>query len=476
MLCGDPFTRFVHEASPAMETPIPPTPDLSGPAAPRANEQPTDARRPNVVVIGAGFAGLTFCKHFRGQPGHAQVVLIDRQNHHVFQPLLYQVAMAALSATDIAAPIRSVLARRREITSLLADVTGIDPVRKRVHTTEGEVAYDYLVLAAGGRTSYFGNDHWETHAPGLKTLDDALRIRRNVLTAFERAETTLDSDEQQRLMTIVVVGGGPTGVELAGSMAELVHRVFRRDFRRIDPRTARVILVESNTRLLKVYPEKLSASALSQLKSLGVEVRLGVRVSDVDALGVELNDGTRIETRNILWGAGVAASPLTQAFAHAPRDRGGRIQVLPDLSVPEHPDVFAVGDLMSLTDPDGQQVPGVAPAAMQSGKHAAKIIAAELAHGPRPPVQRQSFDYWDKGSMATIGRRRAVAWFGKVRFGGLLAWLAWLGVHLMFLVTFRNKLSVFIQWCYAYLNFGRGARIITPAPAPRHDPPAPPDA
>lgn len=459
-----------------MGNPTPPTPAVSGSTPPRAIEQPTDPQRPNVVVIGAGFAGLSFCKHFRGQPGNAEVVLIDRQNHHVFQPLLYQVAMAALSATDIAAPIRSVLARRREITSLLADVTGIDPVRKRVHTTEGEVAYDYLVLAAGGRTSYFGNDHWEAHAPGLKTLDDALRIRRNVLTAFERAETTLDSDEQDRLMTIVVVGGGPTGVELAGSMAELIHRVFRRDFRRIDPRTARVILVESNTRLLKVYPETLSASALSQLKDLGVEVRLGVRVSDVDALGVELNDGTRIETRTILWGAGVAASPLTAAFPDAPRDRGGRIQVLPDLSVPGHHEVFAVGDLIALTDPDGQQVPGVAPAAMQSGKHAAKLIAAELTRGSQAPAQRPAFNYWDKGSMATIGRRRAVAWFGKLRFGGLLAWLAWLGVHLMFLVTFRNKLSVFIQWCYAYFNFGRGARIITPAPAARHDPPAPTDA
>lgn len=459
-----------------METPPPPLHAASDPAASPAIEQPTDPARPNVVVIGAGFAGLTFCKRFRRRPGNAEIVLIDRQNHHLFQPLLYQVAMAALSATDIAAPIRSVLARRRDITSLLADVTGIDPVRKRVTTTEGFVPYDYLVLAAGGRTSYFGNDHWEKHAPGLKTLDDALRIRRNVLTAFERAETTLDTDEQERLMTIVVVGGGPTGVELAGSMAELIHRVFKRDFRRIDIATARVILIESNPRLLKVYPESLSQSALKQLQSLGVEVRLGVRVSDVDALGVELNDGTRIETRNVLWGAGVAASPLTEAFPDAPRDRGGRIEVLPDLSVPGHPEVFAVGDLIRLTDPDGQQVPGVAPAAMQSGAHAAKLIATELKVGPQPPAQRPAFDYWDKGSMATIGRRRAVAWFGKLRFGGLPAWLAWLGVHLMFLVTFRSKVSVFIQWCYAYLSFGRGARIITPSPAVRQEPPPPPDA
>ena len=457
------------------DAPPTPAPSASSPRQ-QLSVQPTDAGRPNVVVIGAGFAGLAFCKRFRGRPGNAEVVLIDRQNHHVFQPLLYQVAMAALSVTDIAAPIRSVVARRPDVTSLLADVTGIDPVAKRVHTSEGEVPYDYLVLAAGGRTSYFGNDHWEKHAPGLKTLEDALRIRRNVLTAFERAETTLDTEEQERLMTLVVVGGGPTGVELAGSMAELILQVFKRDFRRIDVKSARVILIESNPRLLKVYPESLSASARKQLESLGVEVRLGVRVSDVDARGVELNDGTRIETRNVLWGAGVAASPLTEAFPDAPRDRAGRIKVLPDLSVPGHPEVFAVGDLISLTDPDGQQVPGVAPAAMQTGQHAAKLIAAELSASPRPPAERPAFDYWDKGSLATIGRRRAVAWFGKLRFSGLLAWLAWLGVHLMFLVTFRSKVSVLIQWAYAYLNFGRGARIITPSPALRQDGPAPPDA
>lgn len=462
-----PPIRMSH--SPPDPAPHPAPAPAPEPVVEPVVEQPTDPERPNVVVIGAGFAGLSFCKRFRGRPGGAEIVLIDRQNHHLFQPLLYQVAMAALSATDIAAPIRSVMSRRPDITSLLADVTGIDPARKRVLTTEGDVAYDYLVLAAGGRTSYFGNDHWEQHAPGLKTLDDALRIRRNVLTAFERAETTLETQEQERLMTIVIVGGGPTGVELAGSMAELIHRVFKRDFRRIDVKTARVVLIESNPRLLKVYPESLSESARHQLESLGVEVRLGVRVSDVDARGVELNDGTRIETRSVLWGAGVAASPLTDAFPDAPRDRGGRIEVLPDLSVPGHPEVFAVGDLIRLTDPDGQEVPGVAPAAMQSGKHAAKLIAAELRDGPRPPAERPSFDYWDKGSMATIGRRRAVAWFGKLRFGGLLAWLAWLGVHLMFLVSFRSKVSVFIQWCYAYLSFGRGARIITPSPAVRQE-------
>ena len=438
-------------------------------------EQPTDPARANVVVVGGGFAGLAFCKAFRGctvGKGISQgreIILIDRQNHHLFQPLLYQVAMAALSSTDIAAPIRSVFAKRPDVTCLLANVTAIDPVQKRVHTSEGDVPYDYLILAAGGRTSYFGNDHWEPLAPGLKTLDDALRIRRSVLTAFERAETTLDTREQKRLMTLVVVGGGPTGVELAGSMAELISRVFKRDFRRIDVRSAQVILIESNERLLKVYPETLSARARKQLESLGVEVRTGVRVADVDALGVSLNDGTRIETRNILWGAGVAASALTDHFPDAPRDRAGRLKVRPDLSVPGFPDVFAVGDLVSLIDPDGQTVPGVAPAAMQMGAFVAKLITREFEDGVQPSEKRPAFNYRNKGSMATIGRRRAVAWFGKVRLSGLLAWLAWLGIHLAFLISFRNKLSVLIQWGYAYLSFGRGARIISPAPTQRID-------
>ena len=446
-----------------MSVPIPAThpsaPD--DPPASRVVEQPTDPQRPNIVVIGGGFAGLTFCKRCR-IPG-VEIILIDRQNHHLFQPLLYQVAMAALAATDVASPLRGVLSRRRDITNLMAEVTLIDPQRKRVVMGESEISYDYLVLAAGGHTSYFGRDEWEEHAPGLKNLDDALRIRRNLLTAFESAETTLDTAEQERLMTIVVVGGGPTGVELAGAMGELVQRVFRRDFRRIDVRSTRVILVESNERLLKVYPPELSASAKRQLEELGVEVRLGVRVNHVTDSFVELNDGSVIQTRNVLWGAGVSASPLTAAFRdHAELDRGGRIKVLPDLSVPGHPEVFALGDLVSLKDADGQEVPGVAPAAMQMGKHAARIVAAEFRHGKRPPDQRPAFDYWDKGSMATIGRKRAVAWMGKVRISGLFAWLAWLGVHLMFLVTFRNKLSVFVQWCFAYFTYSRGARIIIP--------------
>ncbi|MEM6459219.1 MAG: NAD(P)/FAD-dependent oxidoreductase [Planctomycetota bacterium] len=430
-------------------------------------EQPTDPQRRNLVVVGGGFAGLTFIKHCKVRSSSAgpapEVVLIDRQNHHLFQPLLYQVAMAGLASTEIAAPLRGVLSGRRDVTVLMDEVTSIDPHRKMVVMGDREIAYDYLVLAAGGRTSYFGNDRWEAHAPGLKTINDALRIRRGVLSAFERAEASMHTAEQERLMNIVVVGGGPTGVELAGAMGELVQRVFHRDFRRIDVRAARVILVESNDRLLKTYAEDLSASALRQLESLGVEVRLNTRVADVDAQGVDLNDGSRIETRNVLWGAGVRASELTDSVAaDEHRDRGGRIAVLPDLSVPGHPEIFAIGDLARLTDPDGQEVPGVAPAAMQMGKHAAKLIAKELRDGPTPPQHREAFDYWDKGSMATIGRKRAIAQVGRLRLTGLPAWLAWLGVHLMFLVTFRNKVLVMIQWFYAYVAFRRGARIIVP--------------
>ncbi|MEM1107203.1 MAG: NAD(P)/FAD-dependent oxidoreductase [Planctomycetota bacterium] len=430
-------------------------------------QHPTDPNRANIVVIGGGFAGLTFCQHcrIRSQPGEPapEIILIDKQNHHLFQPLLYQVATAGLAATEIAAPLRAVLSRRQDITCLMEEVTAIDPARKAVVMNDREITYDYLVLAAGGRTSYFGNDHWERHAPGLKTLHDAMRIRRRVLTAFERAETTLDTDEQERLMNVVVVGGGPTGVELAGAIGELVQKIFHRDFRRIDVRTARVILVESNDRLLKFYPEKLSASAKAQLEQLGVEVRLNTRVSDVAADHVELNDGTSIQTRNVIWGAGVGASPLTEAFADtAELDRGGRIKVLPDLSVPGFPEVFAVGDLVNMVDKDGQPVPGVAPAAIQMGKHVAKLIERERNTGSKPPKQREAFDYWDKGSMATIGRKRAVAMVGKFQISGLFAWLAWLGIHLMFLVSFRNKLSVLLQWFYSYVAFRRGARIIVP--------------
>ena len=415
-----------------------------------------------VVIVGGGFAGINAAKKLGNKKG-VRVKLLDQRNHHLFQPLLYQVALAALSPAEIATPIRTVLSPYRNVEVYLTNVEGVDFNTKEVQTDNGIFEYDYLILACGANHSYFGNDHWERHAPGLKTLHDALRIRRRVLTAFEQAETTLDTAEQERLMTIVVVGGGPTGVELAVAMCELVQKVFHRDFRRIDVRTARVILIESNKRLLKVYPEELSASAKQQLEELGVEVRLGVRVSNVEATHVDLNDGTSIQSRNVLWGAGVGASPLTAAFADtAELDRGGRIKVMPDLSVPGHPDVFAVGDLVNMTAPDGQPVPGVAPAAMQMGKHVAKLIEQEYKTGTKPPDQREAFRYWDKGSMATIGRKRAVAMVGRFKISGFFAWLAWLGIHLMFLVSFRNKVSVLIQWMYSYLAFRRGARIIIP--------------
>ncbi len=422
-------------------------------------EQPTDPKRPNIVVVGAGFAGLSFVQNCKGTG--AEILLIDKQNHHLFQPLLYQVAMSGLAATEIAAPIRSIFSKRRDVTCLMAEVKGLDTERQMVHMDTHKLHYDYLILAAGGETSYFGQDHWKKHAPGLKTLNDALRMRREVLTSFERAEASLNTAEQDRLMTIVVVGGGPTGVELAGAMAELVHRTFRCDFRRIDTRTARVILVEGNDRLLKTYPEELSASAQRQLESMRVEVMLDARVAEVDGYGVTLLDGTRIETENVLWSAGVQASALTQALG-VETDRARRIPVKADLSVPGLPNVFAVGDVVNVVDADGQPVPGVAPAAMQMGKHAARVVCHEVMHGPRPPEARPAFDYWDKGSMATIGRKRAVAWFGRLRISGMVAWLAWLLVHLLFLVSFRNKLAVLTEWVYSYVTFRRGARIIVP--------------
>lgn len=422
-------------------------------------EQPTDASRPNIVVIGGGFGGLTFCKAMKRT--HAEILLIDKQNHHLFQPLLYQVAMAALAATEVAAPLRQIFAKRQDITVIMDSVTSIDPENQDVILGDERLHYDYLVLAAGGRTTYFGNDLWQEHAPGLKSLNDALRMRREILCAFEKAETSLNTREQERLMTIVVVGGGPTGVELSGSMSEMVRSTFRNDFRRIDPRNTRVILVDGGDRLLKAYPPDLSASAQRQLESLGVEVRLNSRVKNVDARGVDLGDGTRIDAANVLWGAGLQASELTDAL-DCPKDRAGRIQVLPDLSVPGYPDIFAIGDLATLRDKDGEEVPGVAPAAMQMGKHVARILHHQLRHGSKPPQDRPAFDYWNKGIMATIGRKRAVAWIGRLHFSGVLAWLAWLGVHLVFLVSFRNKLTVLFQWFVTYLTFSRSARIIIP--------------
>ena len=423
--------------------------------------------KPHIVVLGAGFGGLTFCKRCSAD---AAITLIDRTNHHLFQPLLYQVAMAGLSAPDIAEPIRTILTRHRNITVLMDTVEAIDLNQQHVRLCSNELHYDYLVIAMGGVTSYFGNDQWAQHAMGLKSLDDALHIRRHLLTSFEHAENTTDPRRRQELMTIVVVGGGPTGVELAGAMAELAHQVFHRDFRRINTRDARIVLIDSGERLLSTYPPKLSTAAKRQLESLGVEVIQGIRVTHVAEDHVVLDSGETIHTRNTLWGAGVMANPVT-ALLETPLGPGGRIQVNPDLSLPDHPNVFAIGDIAAIDNPDGSPVPGVAPAAIQMGEHVADLLRDELrTSAPSSTVHRKPFRYRDRGSMATIGRNRGIASIGRFHFSGFPAWLAWLLVHLIFLVGFRDKVSVFLTWTWSYLTYKRGARIIFD---PSCGPPAP---
>jgi NADH dehydrogenase len=413
---------------------------------------------PHIVVVGAGFGGLTFCRKF--PDGLARITVVDRQNHHLFQPLLYQVATAGLSAVDIAQPIRAILSLKPNLEVRMAEVTGFDLPYKRVLLDLGELGFDYLVLAMGGVTSYFGHDEWAQHAPGLKSLDDALRIRRQILLAYERAETEPDPQRRLALMTMVVVGGGPTGVELAGALAELARTVLRRDFDHIDPAKARVILLEGSPRVLNGFPPELSASAQRQLENLGVEVRTATRVQDIREGLVELTGGELIHAATILWGAGVAATPLAKELGVA-TDRAGRVLVGPDLSLPGHPAVFALGDMVTLTDRNGRVVPGLCPAAMQMGEHAAALIAREIRGGVVPPAERAAYAYRDKGSMATIGRSKAVAMMGRLRFSGYPAWIAWLFIHLIFLVGFRNKFSVLMQWTYSYLTYKRGARIIT---------------
>ena len=409
----------------------------------------------HIVVLGGGFGGLTFCQSLN-LPS-ARITLVDRQNHHLFQPLLYQVAAAGLSAPEIAQPIRSILSDRPNVMVVMDEVSGFDLAKKTVTLRNEELSYDYLILALGGASSYFGHPEWERFAPGLKSLDDAVRIRRHVLLAFEKAETALDTKERERLMTIVVVGGGPTGVELAGAFAELARFVLKEDFRRIDPRQARVVLVEASSRILGQFSPELAASATEHLHKLGVEVRTGIRVTSIEQSCVNL-EGEIICAENIIWAAGVCATPLTRKLG-VELDRAGRVKVLPDLSLPGHPEVFAIGDMAFIVDRDGQLVPGVSPAAIQMAQHTAKVIQDETAWGKQRA--RAAFDYWDKGSMATIGRSAAVAKIGKLEFSGFSAWLAWLTVHLLFLVGFRNKLFVFLQWVYSYFTYKRGARIIT---------------
>ena len=418
---------------------------------------------PRVVVLGAGFAGLTVCRKL--PKGLAHITVIDRQNHHLFQPLLYQVATAGLSAVDIAQPIRAILREKREMEVLMGEVTGFDLNARKVLLNHGEVTYDYLVIALGGTASYFGHDEWARHAPGLKSLDDALRIRRQILLAFEEAETEFDPQRRRELMTVIVVGGGPTGVELAGTFAELARTVLIEDFDRIDPSQARIILIEGGDRVLGSFSEDSSVSAKRQLESIGVEVRVETRVKEIRPCEVETTTGEIIRG-NVIWAAGVAASPLAKMLG-VEMDRGGRIKISPDLSLPGRPEVFAIGDIVALTDPKGQVVPGVSPAAIQMGEHVVKHIGNELRDRARSATkgsalrERAPFVYWDKGTMATIGRSKAVAEIGKLHFSGYLAWIAWLLVHLIFLVGLRNKISVFMQWTYSYVTYRRGARIIT---------------
>jgi NADH:ubiquinone reductase (H+-translocating) len=404
-----------------------------------------------VVIVGAGFAGLNAAKQLRRVAG-VEVTVIDRENHHLFQPLLYQVAMAALSPADIAVPIRSVLADRNmriiKTAALRVDVAG-----RRLHTQDGEFAYDYLLLACGAQHAYFGQEQWEELAPGLKTLPQATEIRRRVLEAFEAAEREEDVQARRRHLTFVLVGGGPTGVELAGAIGEMSRYTLARDFRSIDPRQTRVILVEAGPRILPAFDESLAARAMRDLESLGVQVWTGARVSQIDAQGVRI--GTeQIEAATVLWGAGVRAADIGKTLG-APLDSAGRVLVEADLSIPGHPQVFVAGDLSNCRGAQGQPLPGVAAVAKQQGTYVAVTIRGELGGRSRVP-----FRYDDKGKMATIGRSRAVCELGKLRFSGWFAWWVWLLVHIYYLSGFRNRISVFIQWAWSYLTLERGARLI----------------
>ncbi len=415
------------------------------------------AGRENVVVIGAGFAGLRVCQGLSNVG--VNICLIDRHNYHVFQPLLYQVASAALSPADISFPIRRIFRKQQNVECVLGEVSKIDLARKCLLLNDQEVDYDYLIVATGATHSYFGNDYWTANAPGLKTIDDALTIRKRILLAFEEAENELDEASRRAKLTFVVVGGGPTGVELAGALRQIAANEIQKDYRNIDTSTTRVILVEANDRVLKTFDTSLSQRAKKDLEKLGVEVHLQGRVTQIDENGVKIGE-QRIEASNVFWAAGVQASPLGKTLG-VPLDRAGRVIVEKDLSVPGHPEVFVVGDLAYLVDPKTNfPVPGVAPAAMQMGTHVAKVIRQELENDIQFP-NRRIFEYWDKGSMATIGKARAVADIKGWRFSGVIAWLLWSFVHLMFLVTFRSKMSVMVNWIYTYLFHNAGARLIT---------------
>jgi NADH:ubiquinone reductase (H+-translocating) len=407
--------------------------------------------RPRIVIVGGGFGGLNLAQALVKSP--VELTLVDRRNHHLFQPLLYQVATAALNASDIAIPIRRILRGQRNVEVLLAEARSVDFAERRLLLDEGSVSYDYLVVATGARHSYFGRDEWMPVAPGLKSIGDALEIRRRVLSAFEQAERESDPDKRERWLTFVVVGAGPTGVELSGALCEIAKHALARDFRHIDPAQARVILLEGSERVLPPYVPELSEQARKQLVRLGVDVRTGQRVTGIDGDGVQIGS-ERIGTRTVLWAAGVMGSGFGRALG-VPLDRAGRIIVEPDLTVAGQPNVFAIGDGACLMQ-DGTPVPGVAPAAVQEARHTAKNLLRAIRGEPLLP-----FRYRNKGSLATVGRSAAVADFGKLKLSGPLAWLAWLVLHLMFLVGFRNRMIVLFQWMWSFVSYERGARLIT---------------
>jgi NADH dehydrogenase len=437
-----------------------------------------DNAAPRVLIVGAGFGGLTAARALARAP--VRITIVDRKNHHTFQPLLYQVATAGLSPGEIAAPIRSILSGHKNIEVLMAEVTGFDLAQRVVETPELAIPYDYLIVAAGARHSYFGHDDWEPFAPGLKTIEDALEIRRRVLLAFELAERQAAAGQTGEPLNFMVVGAGPTGVELAGTLAEISHHALAHEFRAIDPRRTHILLLEGGPRVLPTYSEDLSRSAQEQLLHLGVEVRTSTVVTQVEPGAVHVGE-THLSAAVILWAAGVAASPLGKKLG-APVDRAGRVLVAPDLTLPNHPEVFVIGDLAAAKDENGKMLPGVAPVAMQQGRFVAKLIRREIESptAGAPSLSRSSrqepalslpkggdfdsrpaFHYWDKGSLATIGRAAAVAEFGKLHISGFIAWLAWLFVHILFLIGFRNRLLVFIQWAWSYVTYERGARLIT---------------
>jgi len=409
-------------------------------------------RRPRIIVVGAGFGGLSAAKALSRMD--AEVIVIDRNNYHLFQPLLYQVATAGLSPADIASPIRSILRGQANTSVMLAKITGVEVERRRVLIGNDPVTYDFLVLATGARHAYFGHDEWERHAQGIKKIEDATALRRKILIAFEKAEIEADVEERRRLLNFVIVGGGPTGVEIAGALAELARKALAMDFRTIDPRQARIVLLHSGARLLPTFDERLSEAARRSLEMLGVEVRLNAAVTNCDELGVSV--GTLlIESRTLIWAAGVRASQASKWLA-AESDGVGRVKVLPDLSVPGHPQIFVIGDTAHVLGPGGDPLPGIAAVAKQQGAHIARVIEARLEGRAAP-----AFTYRDVGSMATIGRKRAIAELGRLRLSGAPAWLLWSIAHIYFLIGFRNRLAVVLNWAWSYVTFHRGTRLIT---------------